>query len=56
MNHLIPIGTPVTVTRSGVVQPWRGMVVFRHDRNGTYRLHDTETDTYVTVTASEISA
>lgn len=53
-THTIPVGTPVTVTRQGVLQPWN-VVVHRHDRNGCYRLHDADTDTYVTVTAGEIA-
>lgn len=52
-SHAIPVGTPVIVTRGGVVQPWEGVTVFRHDRNGTYRLRFPN-DTYVTVHADEI--
>lgn len=51
--HTIPLGTPVRVTRGGVVQPWR-VEVFRHDRNGTYRLLDRETMTYVTAHGDEV--
>jgi len=53
--HSIPVGTPVRVTREGVVQPW-AVVVFRHDRNGTYRLHFPANDTYVTAHAAEVEA
>lgn len=54
-EHTIPVGTPVIVTRGGVVQPWADAVILRHDRNGTYRLHFTETDTYTTVHSGEIA-
>jgi hypothetical protein len=53
-NHAIAIGTPVRVTRNGVVQPWN-TIVYRHDRNGTYRLRFPENDTFVTVHADEIA-
>lgn len=53
--HAIAVGTPVTVTRGGVTQPWDAMVVHAHTRNGTYRLHDTDSDTYVTVAADELT-
>lgn len=52
-RHDIPIGTPVRVTREGVVQKWN-VVVHRHDRNGTYRLRCVETDTFVTAHADEV--
>jgi hypothetical protein len=52
-QHTIAVGTPVRVTRYGVVQPW-AVEVFRHDRNGTYRLRFVDTDTYVTAHADEV--
>jgi len=54
-HHDIPVGTPVRVTRGGVVQAW-DVVVFRHDRNGTYRLRFVEAGTYVTAHADEVEA
>jgi len=54
-THTIAVGTPVTVTRGGVVQPWGTLVIHAHTRNGSYRLHDTDSDTYVTVTAGELA-
>ncbi|WP_159599899.1 hypothetical protein [Agromyces humi] len=53
-GHTIPLGTPVTVTKQGVLQPWEGVTVFRHDRNRTYRLHFPN-DTYVTAHENELT-
>lgn len=53
-SHDIPVGARVEVTIAGVPQ-WRDQVVrvFRHDRNGTYRLAFSD-GTYVTRYAAEV--
>lgn len=52
-SHAIPLGAPVIVTRDGVRQSWR-VTVFRHDRNGAYRLAFPD-GTYVTAYPSELA-
>jgi hypothetical protein len=55
-NHLVPhvhpVGTVVELWRDGVHQ--QDAVVFRHDRNGTYRLEHQPTKTYVTAYLEEL--
>lgn len=52
-EHAIAVGTPVRVTKYGTVQPW-DVVVARHERNGSYRLHFPASDTYVTAHGDEV--
>jgi hypothetical protein len=55
-NHLVPhafaVGTHVELWRDGVHQ--QDAVIFRHDRNGTYRLLHEATRTYVSAYPSEL--
>jgi hypothetical protein len=50
--HVHPVGTHVELWRDGVHQ--QDAVVFRHDRNGTYRLEHAATKTYVTAYPEEL--
>lgn len=50
--HALPVGTAVELWRDGVFQ--QDAVVFRHDRNGTYRLLHEASQTYVTAYPEEL--
>lgn len=50
--HVHPVGTHVELWRDGVHQ--QDAVVFRHDRNGTYRLEHQPSKTYVTAYGHEL--
>ena len=50
--HVHAVGTHVELWKDGVHQ--QDAVVFRHDRNGTYRLEHQPTKTYVTAQLHEL--
>jgi hypothetical protein len=50
--HALALGAHVELWRDGVHQ--QDAVVFRHDRNGTYRLLHEATSTYVTAYPNEL--
>lgn len=54
--HRIPLGSHVVVSLLGVPQHWGEVVVIRHDRNVTYRLHCVDSDTYVTAHEADVTA